>query len=63
MYRWKVSLFQAKVSFFFENLNPDPTHEPSNQELFQNFEKHIVELATEVADCEVTSHPDWFSES
>ncbi len=33
------------------------------QELFQNFEKHIVESATEVAKQKVTHHPDWFSES
>ncbi len=57
------STFQEKISSYLDSLDPPATQELSMQELFQNFEKHIVESATEVAEREVTHRPDWFSES
>jgi hypothetical protein len=58
----KHSNFQEKVNEFFQKLTPKLAIFSSPSVLLDEFEKHIIKNALEVAPKEERNRPDWFTE-
>jgi hypothetical protein len=58
----KLSIFQEKVNDFFSNLTPELAIFSSPSKLLDEFEKHIVNNAREIAPKEKKERLDWFTE-
>ena len=56
-------LFLKKVEEYFTNPSSESATLLSPSELLEDFEKHIVQSATEVATTETKRRADWFTEA